>query len=107
MKSLVLIFLGGSAVLIVLVAYGCGAVVETPTPTRMPEISFTAVPQSNSQSATAPTASPTIWLPPTALVGTPIPGAVATLTAAPPLQTGTLTITNSLGKKVPARVDIA
>jgi uncharacterized membrane protein (UPF0127 family) len=54
-----------------------------------------------------PTASPTAWVPPTALVGTPRPGAQATLTAAPQLQTGLLTITNKKGEKVNMTVEIA
>jgi uncharacterized membrane protein (UPF0127 family) len=46
-------------------------------------------------------------VPPTALVGTPLPGALATLTAAPQLQTGLLTITNKKGEKVNMTVEIA
>ncbi len=91
--------------LIVLVAYGCGAAVNTPTPptgTTGPGLLPATTPIVG-----GPTASPTIWVPPTALVGTPIPGAEATLTAAPPLQRGTLTITNSLGEKVVMHVEIA
>ena len=53
------------------------------------------------------TPSATAWVPPTALVGTPIPGAIATLTAAPHLQTGLLTITNKQGEMVNMTVEIA
>ncbi len=48
-------------------------------------------------SITSPSA--TAWVPPTALIGTPIPGAEATLAAAPPLKTETLVITNSRGSQ--------
>jgi uncharacterized membrane protein (UPF0127 family) len=96
---------GVFAALLLLVAYGCGAPDATPTPeaathgpTALP--AFTPAP-------VAQAGSPTPWVPPTALLGTPIPGAEATLTATPPLQMGTLTITNSLGEKVDVRVEIA
>lgn len=52
-------------------------------------------------------ATPTSWVPPTALAGTPIPGAEATLTAAPQLERSDITITNSLGKKIVMTVEIA
>ena len=66
--------------------------------------------------ATPPAPTPTIptiadpqstWAPPTALAGTPIPGAEATLTAAPRLKTGTLTIVNADGEDVNIHVEIA
>jgi uncharacterized protein len=105
MKRLFSGLLGGFAALIVIIAYGCSAPVDTPTPpTATP--GRTPLPASTPIQG-GPTSSPTIWVPPTALVGTPIPGAEATLTAAPPLQRGTLTITNSMGEKVPVRVEIA
>jgi uncharacterized membrane protein (UPF0127 family) len=46
-------------------------------------------------------------VPPTALAGTPIPGAEATLTAAPALKRATLTITNSRGEQVNMLVAVA
>ncbi|HST05402.1 MAG TPA: DUF192 domain-containing protein [Chloroflexia bacterium] len=49
----------------------------------------------------------TPWVPSTALVGTPRPGAAATLTAAPRLSTATLTILNAFGEKVVVQVEIA
>src|SRR5436305_1582576 len=62
---------------------------DTPAPaTAAP--TFTPVPPS------PPTT--TAWVPPTALAGTPIPGAQATLTAAPPLTRTTLIMTNSQGQ---------
>jgi uncharacterized membrane protein (UPF0127 family) len=57
---------------------------------------------------TTPQATPTpAWVPPTALVGTPIPGAEATLTAAPALPKETLTITNSRGERINMVVEVA
>lgn len=50
---------------------------------------------------------PSTWVPPTALVGTPIPGAEATLTAAPALKTGTLTFLDATGEEVNMHVEIA
>jgi uncharacterized membrane protein (UPF0127 family) len=49
----------------------------------------------------------TPWVPPTALAGTPIPGAEATLTAAPVLKRTTLTITNIRGEQVNMTVEVA
>jgi hypothetical protein len=66
---------------------------DTPTPVPMPAATSTTAEQA--------------WVPPTALVGTPRPGAEATLTAAPALKTGTLTITNSDGEQVVVNVEIA
>jgi uncharacterized membrane protein (UPF0127 family) len=91
---------GGFATLLLFAASGCGAPVGTPTVE-----SFTAT--TPVVAVTATTGSPAAWVPPTALVGTPIPGAVATLTAAPRLPTGTVTFTNSLGEKVRMTVEIA
>jgi uncharacterized protein len=91
--------------LVTLVIYGCDAGTNTgtvPTSTNADAQATTIVP-----AQPAPTASPTTWVPPTALVGTPIPGAQATLTAAPQLQTGVLTITNKKGEKVNMTVEIA
>ncbi len=53
------------------------------------------------------TATPTVWIPPTALVGTPRPGAEATLTAAPTLRTARITLVNSTGDKVDMTVEVA
>src|SRR5687768_10902047 len=47
------------------------------------------------------------WVPPTALVGTPRPGAEATLTAAPSLRTAPLSITNKSGETIHMTVEIA
>lgn len=91
--------------LVTLVIYGCDARNNTstaPTSTSAEAQATTVV-----LTQPAPTASPTAWVPPTALVGTPIPGAQATLTAAPQLQTGMLTITNKKGEKVNMTVEIA
>jgi uncharacterized membrane protein (UPF0127 family) len=71
------------------------------TPTPAPPDTPTLVPAATSTTQLGP------WVPPTALVGTPIPGAVATLTAAPVLKTGTVTITNSDGEEVVVNVEIA
>ncbi|HKP53907.1 MAG TPA: DUF192 domain-containing protein [Chloroflexia bacterium] len=91
--------------LLTLLLYGCdvgNSMNSVPTGTSAEAQAATIVPTQS-----APTASPTIWIPPTALVGTPIPGAQATLTAAPQLQTGVLTITNKKGEKVNMTVEIA
>src|SRR5258708_6481097 len=99
MKRLVSSLLGGLVTLIVLIAYGCSAPVDTPTPLAATP-GLATLPASTPLQWAGPTESPTAWVPPTALVGTAISGAEATLTAASPLQRGTLTITNSLGEKV-------
>lgn len=92
--------------------YGCGSdagtpsaiVAETQTQTQAQTQPATSVPVPT-DAATTPSATP--WVPPTALAGTPIPGAIATLTAAPPLKTGTLTITNKQGEMINMTVEIA
>ena len=66
---------------------------QQPTPTQAPA------------QAGSPTATP--WVPPTALAGTPLPGAVATLTAAPRLKVENITITNKAGEQIPMTVEIA
>ena len=76
---------------------------STPTVAATPAPPDTPTPMPAATSTTAGQA----WVPPTALVGTPIPGAEATLTAAPTLKTGTLTITNSDGEEVVVNVEIA
>lgn len=91
-KSLILVL---AALLFMLVsgcdAQGLPAGMEQATPTM-------AAPQA--------TATPA-WVPPTAQVGTPIPGAEATLTAAPPLPRANLTITNSRGEQINMMVEVA
>jgi uncharacterized membrane protein (UPF0127 family) len=62
-------------------------------------------PTTQLQQATTPTGTP--WVPPTALAGTPLPGAVATLTAAPALNRANITITNKAGSTVQMEVEIA
>jgi uncharacterized protein len=81
---------------------GPDAGVQQATPTAQPQ------PQS-SPTAAAANASPTRtpWVPPTALAGTPIPGAVATLTAAPRLPVVPLSITNTRGEKRDMMVEVA
>lgn len=84
-------------------AYGCGMDTATQQPTAVVPPASTSVPPTPVASA-EPVST---WVPPTALAGTPIPGAEATLTAAPRLKTGTLTITNSQGERVNMTVEIA
>jgi uncharacterized protein len=98
-----------------LAAYGC----DTPAPPSRPSPEgVTAQPAAASPAATStpmptftpaapPTSAATPWVPPTALAGTPIPGAEATLTAAPVLTRTTLTITNSRGEQVNMTVEVA
>ncbi|HYP39330.1 MAG TPA: DUF192 domain-containing protein [Chloroflexia bacterium] len=74
----------------------------TQQPTVVPPAA-TSVPPSSTGAVEAVST----WVPPTALAGTPIPGAEATLTAAPRLKTGTLTITNSRGEQINMTVEIA
>lgn len=57
------------------------------------------------QQATTPTRTP--WVPPTALAGTSLPGAVATLTAAPSLTRANIAITNKAGDTTQMEVEIA
>src|SRR5687768_6687879 len=95
----VLIFLTAPLCLLILVACGePAATSQQPTPTSQPQASPTTMP------ATSPTRTP--WVPPTALVGTPIPGAEATLTAAPRNQVVPLSITNTRGEKVDMMVEV-
>lgn len=103
--------------LLALVLGGCGMNDGNP-----PSVSVTtqeATATSVAQATSVPTAgqplptpqqaaaTATEWVPPTALVGTPRPGAEATLTAAPHLRTGLLTITNKQGEMVNMSVEIA
>ena len=93
--------------LALLVAYGCSGGVPSQPSEATATLAVTTVPAATA-TVEAPQASPTVeWVPPTALVGTPIPGAVATLTAAPALKKGVLTITNSAGEDVKVQVEIA
>lgn len=80
---------------------GCGSVEATSTP-----IAVAPTTTSTSAQGIVPEAQ-TTYVPPTALVGTPRPGAVATLTAAPKLKTGTLTILNADGQEVNIHVEVA
>lgn len=92
----------------------CGSVEPTATPIAAPA---TSTPSAESTLPSEPTATTNTrpplgnpqsqYVPPTALVGTPRPGAVATLTAAPRLNTGTLTIINANGFDVNIHVEIA
>lgn len=96
--------------LVTLAIYGCSTGASAPPTNGIVSVTGTVAESQATVSAPAqsqPTASPTPWVPPTALVGTPIPGAQATLTAAPRLQTGLLTITNKKGEKVNMTVEIA
>jgi len=100
MKRFVYFLSGAFATLFILLAYGCGGSTAAPQATQV-------VPEAATQAVSA-LANPTAtWVPPTALVGTPIPGAEATLTAAPVLPKGIVTITNSLGEKVVMTVEVA
>ncbi len=83
-------------------AYGCGT---APTATQTQPTAIQATPRPTSASAASATG--TAWVPPTAVVGTPVPGAQATLTAAPALRTAPLTIINSKGEEVRMIVEIA
>lgn len=88
--------------------YGCGTGEALPTAIPVPQA---ATPTGAAQAATtapAATVAPDgTWVPPTALVGTPRPGAVATLTAAPALKTGNLSLINANGFEVVIHVEIA
>ncbi|MDQ3929471.1 MAG: DUF192 domain-containing protein [Chloroflexota bacterium] len=92
--------------------YGCGGEALSPQPETTSAPVATSATGAASQPTSAPTPaastpSPSGWVPPTALVGTPIPGAEATLTAAPMLNRDTLVITNSKGESVSMTVEIA
>lgn len=78
--------------LLITTLYGCGS---------------SAAPQQASATPVSPIPTTTPWMPPTALVGTPLPGAQATLTAAPALRKATLIIANSQGQNVNMTVEIA
>src|SRR5437868_14572353 len=76
-------------------AYGCAGVGNTDLNVLVP----TATP------TLPPTSTP--WVPPTAMAGTPIPGAEATLTAAPSLKRISINITNSKGQNFAMNVEVA
>ena len=97
------------AVLATLALPACTATGLAPVAQSTPTVAATPVPPDTHTPVPAATSTASVqdWVPPTALVGTPIPGAEATLTAAPALETGTLTITNSDGEQVVVHVEIA
>src|SRR5438105_15187435 len=95
MIKLAVVLSGILTAVVMLVTYGCGGPADTPATATV------------SLPAVAPTTPSSTWVPPTALVGTPIPGAEATLTAAPRLQLGTVTITNTQGEQVKMTVEVA
>ncbi len=98
--------LGG--VCLVLLAAGCGsgATGTGESPVQQPTAIAQAAPTDTVAQVQA-TATPTPWVPPTALAGTPIEGAVATLTAAPELRKETLVFTNTLGENYNMTVEVA
>ncbi len=98
--------------LLVLALGGCAANEGSPPSsalTTQADPTVTEAAPTASQATLTPQAAPTAtnWVPPTALVGTPRPGAESTLTAAPHLRTGILTITNKQGEMVNMTVEIA
>jgi hypothetical protein len=95
-------WVAGAAVLVlVLLLTACG----TGTPDAQREAALTS--PATSLQAQGATATATPWVPPTALAGTPMPGAVATLTAAPALEKATITLTNKAGERFVMTVEIA
>lgn len=105
------------ALLAIMLAYGCGAASPTDTPVTsgsaaqgQQEATATMPaqePTATATTASVPSATPTPWVPPTALAGTPIPGAQATLTAAPQLKRTTLVLTNSQGEQFNMTAEVA
>ena len=93
---------GALALVFALLLVGCGSV----TPTAQP-VDATASSAATSLQAQGATPTATQWVPPTALAGTPIPGAVPTLAAAPPLERSTITLTNKAGEQFVMTVEIA
>ncbi|MDQ3929272.1 MAG: DUF192 domain-containing protein, partial [Chloroflexota bacterium] len=96
------LFLPFFALVFALLLAACGA----GTPDEQSSASVT-LPVTSSLQAQGATATATPWVPPTALAGTPIPGAVATLTAAPSLERATITLTNKAGEQFVMTVEIA
>ena len=78
-----------------------------PAQTRVPASAPAQAGQASSTPVSLPSATPVPWVPPTALAGTPIPGAQATLTAAPTLKKEVLVLTNSRGEKFNMSVEVA
>ncbi|MBF6611803.1 MAG: DUF192 domain-containing protein [Chloroflexi bacterium] len=122
------IFFTGLLGAVALLVAGCGAspaapdaqptpALASPTPVAITggmaaSPSATVIPTSVAAASATSTVvqaavTPTEWVPPTSLAGTPIAGAEATLTAAPSLPTESLVITNSRGLAVNMRVEIA
>ena len=84
-----------------------GAPLQQPTPTTQSVPQATRTPQPGTTPTATALAANTPWVPPTALAGTPRPGAVATLTAAPQLRVANLSITNKAGESIQMTVEIA
>ncbi len=107
MKALLFFLAAISALLLA----GCTNVPQAPQAAATSLAGASPQPTSTSIPVTSmppSTSTPSVgWAPPTALVGTPIPGAEATLTAAPSLPTGSLVITNSQNMAVTMAVEIA
>lgn len=91
----------GTTAMLILTLCGCGAASPAPQATGTPVAAHTATAAFTAQ----PTASQ--WVPPTALVGTPLPGAVETLTSTPRLKTATLTIENRDRERIEMQVEVA
>ncbi|HET6261056.1 MAG TPA: DUF192 domain-containing protein [Chloroflexia bacterium] len=92
---------GALTVVFAILLAGCGSAPPSAQPVDTTSSATTSL---QAQGAT-PTA--TAWVPPTALAGTPIPGAVPTLAAAPPLERATITLTNKAGEQFVMTVEIA
>ncbi|MDQ6693915.1 MAG: DUF192 domain-containing protein [Chloroflexota bacterium] len=105
---------------LVIISGGCssGSAPSQNTPTSVqttatapPSVTMQVPPSSTSLPVPpSPTTLPTqavSWVPPTALVGTPLPGAVATLTAAPTLKTEQVVINKKSGEQVTMTVEVA
>jgi uncharacterized membrane protein (UPF0127 family) len=104
MRSILSIFM---LALCLLALYACGSTAPpTPAGTGSPLAEQPYQPSSPVIANQAPAGTPT-WVPPTALAGTPIPGAEATLTAAPQLKKGTMSFTTARGETVNMTVEIA
>ncbi|HEY0069175.1 MAG TPA: DUF192 domain-containing protein, partial [Chloroflexia bacterium] len=100
-KELSTLVAGAAAFVLVLLLSACGS----GTPNAQPDATLTS--PATSLQAQGATATATPWVPPTALAGTPMPGAVATLTAAPALEKATITLTNKAGERFVMTVEIA
>lgn len=100
-KKLSTLLLAGLVAAFALLLAACGAVTHDASPADVTS------PATSSLQAQGAAATATAWVPPTAQAGTPIPGAVATLTAAPPLEKATITLTNKAGEQFVMTVEIA